>query len=101
MTVSPFMTRAEAADFCHVSVDSFDAHVRPLLPPPKRVGRRILFLRSDLEAWAEDYRSAPSTERGGPSPRTHIVSGASSAEGKRIAARLELRLSRAHGSDSP
>jgi predicted DNA-binding transcriptional regulator AlpA len=53
MTASPFMTCDEAAAFCHCSVDAFDAHVRPQLPPPKRVGRKVLFLRSDLDRWAE------------------------------------------------
>jgi hypothetical protein len=35
-----------------VSLAAFDSHVRPTLTP-KRIGRRVLFLREDLEAWAE------------------------------------------------
>jgi len=45
------MTRAEAAKWCRVSLAAFDAHIRPNLPV-KRVGRRVLVHRSDLEAWA-------------------------------------------------
>lgn len=46
----PLLTRAEAAEFCHVSVDAFDEHVRPELPE-RRVGKRVLFRRVDLEAF--------------------------------------------------
>lgn len=46
------LTKREAAERCRVSVAAFDAHVRPALTP-KRIGRRVLFLESELEAWAE------------------------------------------------
>jgi hypothetical protein len=62
------LTRAEAAERCRVSLAAFDAHVRPALTP-KRVGRRVLFLESDLDAWAETESpsNAAPTKRG-PSP---------------------------------
>jgi predicted DNA-binding transcriptional regulator AlpA len=49
---SPLRSRREAAAFCHVSVDTFDAHVRPALPPPKKIGRRLFWLQSWLDQWA-------------------------------------------------
>ena len=57
------LTRTEAADRCRVSLAAFDAHVRPTLTP-KRIGRRVLFLESDLEAWAESLLSDAKTKPG-------------------------------------
>lgn len=62
---SPLLTRAEAARWCRVSVAAFDAHIRPHLPV-KRVGRRVLVHRADLEAWAQSEdakRAAPERAR--------------------------------------
>lgn len=57
------LTRAEAAEQCRVSLAAFDAHVRPALTP-KRIGRRVLFLESELEAWAESAESVAKTRLG-------------------------------------
>ncbi len=67
----PLLTRAEAAAFCRVSVDSFDAHVRPELPE-LGVGRRVLFRRVDVEAWAanpDDRRARPGLAPKPPPPQ--------------------------------
>jgi|SRR6187551_1849301 len=62
------LTRTEAADRCRVSLAAFDAHVRPALTP-KKIGRRVLFLESDLEAWAESLSSDAKTKPGrSPAP---------------------------------
>jgi hypothetical protein len=44
--------------------------VRPHLPV-KRIGRRVVFHRADLEAWAQSEAAAPKPEafKGAPSPR--------------------------------
>lgn len=71
------LTKAEAAERCRVSLAAFDAHVRPALTP-KKIGRRVLFLESDLDAWAETASpsNAAQTKRG-PSPaRPKIPTGA-------------------------
>jgi hypothetical protein len=44
------LTRAEAAKWCRVSLAAFDAHVRPHVNV-KKIGRRILVSRAELEAW--------------------------------------------------
>lgn len=60
------LTKREAAALCRVSLAAFDAHVRPILTP-KRIGRRVLFLQADIEAWAEslerDARTKPGRSR--------------------------------------
>jgi len=50
------LTKAEAAARCRVSLAAFDAHVRPALTP-KKIGRRVLFLESDV-ALAHVHRVA-------------------------------------------
>jgi predicted DNA-binding transcriptional regulator AlpA len=57
------LTRAEAAERFRVSLAAFDAHVRPSLTP-KKIGRRVLFLESDLDAWAESLSSDAKTKPG-------------------------------------
>jgi excisionase family DNA binding protein len=49
-------TRQEAAAVLGVSVDFFDEHVRPSLRSI-RLSRLILFPRSELERWVEEYAS--------------------------------------------
>lgn len=48
--MTQLLTRREAAAYCGVSLSTFSLHVRPGLTP-KRVGRRVLFRRSDVELW--------------------------------------------------
>jgi predicted DNA-binding transcriptional regulator AlpA len=61
------LTKAEAAERCRVSLAAFDAHVRPALTP-KKIGRRVLFLESDIDAWAEtESRSSAAPAKRGPS----------------------------------
>lgn len=61
------LTKAEAAERCRVSLAAFDAHVRPALTP-KKIGRRVLFLESDLDAWAEsESQPSDAKTRRGPS----------------------------------
>lgn len=60
------LTRAEAAERCRCSLAAFDAHVRPVLTP-KRIGRRVLFLESDLDAWAAGSLSSDAETKPGPS----------------------------------
>jgi hypothetical protein len=74
MNHSPMMTRAEAANWCRVSIAAFDAHVRPHLPS-KSIGRRVLFHRSDLEAWS--LAEAAPVAKGAPSLRPQVRAGAS------------------------
>lgn len=57
------LTKREAALYCRCSISAFDAHVRPLLTE-RRIGRRVLFLESDLEAWAESLSSGGRTKLG-------------------------------------
>jgi predicted DNA-binding transcriptional regulator AlpA len=57
------LTRPEAAERCRVSLAAFDAHVRPSLTP-KKIGRRVLFLESDLDAWAESLANEGKTKPG-------------------------------------
>lgn len=57
MSDSPMMTLQEAARWCRVSVGAFDAHVRSHLPS-KKIGRRVVFHRADLEAWAQSEATA-------------------------------------------
>ena len=62
------LTKAEAATRCRVSLAAFDAHVRPALTP-KKIGRRVLFLESDIDAWAETASpSNAAPAKRGPSP---------------------------------
>lgn len=76
MTDSPMLTKAEAAKWCRVSIAAFDAHVRPKLPC-KKIGRRVVFHRADLEAWAqaEAVRPPPTMSRGAPSLRPPTFAG--------------------------
>lgn len=76
MTDSPLLTRIEAARWCRVSVAAFDTHVRPHLPV-KRIGRRVVFHRADLEAWAASDEVKPTIEIA-TSPRPHRVSSGQS-----------------------
>jgi hypothetical protein len=46
------LDRLAAAGFCGVSPDSFDRHIRPVLPIV-RVGALVRWHRRDLEAWAD------------------------------------------------
>jgi hypothetical protein len=46
-----FLTRDQAAKFCGVHVDTFDAHVRPNLEM-LREGRKLFVSKASLEAWA-------------------------------------------------
>jgi hypothetical protein len=73
---SPMMTKAEAAKWCRVSIAAFDAHVRPQLPC-KQIGRRVVFHRDDLEAWAQAdaTRPAPRVSKGAPSLRPQTFAG--------------------------
>ena len=50
-----------------MSMDMFDSHVRPNLPREAILGRRVMFHRVDLEAWAENYMAA-AAEPGRPNP---------------------------------
>lgn len=67
------LTKREAAAFCRVSLAAFDSHVRPTLSP-KRIGRRVLFLQEDLEAWAEspsrDGKTKPGRSPASPPKRS-------------------------------
>jgi hypothetical protein len=45
------VTRAEAAEFCRCSLETFDKHVRPHLSE-LLVGRSVFFRRQDLWFWA-------------------------------------------------
>lgn len=76
MSDSPMMTKAEAAKWCRVSIAAFDAHVRSRLPC-KRIGRRVVFHRADLEAWAqaEAVRPAAPVSRGAPCRRSQTFAG--------------------------
>ena len=72
------MTKAEAAAWCRVSIAAFDAHVRPHLPS-KKIGRRVVFHRSDLETWAQSEAARPPApvSKGAPSLRPHGSAGGS------------------------
>lgn len=48
---SGLVKRPEAARFCRMSLQAFDAHVRPRLTE-RREGRLLFFLRTELEEWA-------------------------------------------------
>ena len=52
-----YLTRREAARLSTLS-KSFLAHVGDLGPPVVRVGRRILYNRTDLLAWLDSHRVA-------------------------------------------
>jgi hypothetical protein len=54
---SPLFTKAEAAEFCRVSLSTFDRHVQRCLPPV-RIGGRVLFHREDLLRWLDTQRRA-------------------------------------------
>jgi len=61
------MSRAEVAAFLGVSVGAVDAYCRqeddPL--PSRKVGRRVLFWRSQVENWFEDHGRNGKSGRGG------------------------------------
>ncbi len=71
---SGLVKRPEAARFCRMSVQTFDAHVRPRLTE-KRVGRLLFFLRSELEEWAASPEAGSSANVRRVT-RTQSVSGA-------------------------
>jgi len=50
MTSSPFMTRAEAADYLRCSVDKMDAAIRAGKLKAAKFGRQILIRRDDVDA---------------------------------------------------
>ena len=61
------MSRADVAAFLGVSVGAVDAYCRdkkdPL--PSRKVGRRVLFWRSEVEEWFEDHGNNGASARGG------------------------------------
>lgn len=44
--------KVEAAELLHISTRSLERHVASHSIPHRRLGRRVLFSRSALEAWA-------------------------------------------------
>ena len=62
------MSRADVAHFLCVSVGAVDAYCRqPEDPLPfRKVGRRVLFLRSEVEKWFEERGGGARSGRGGP-----------------------------------
>lgn len=71
---SGLVKREEAARFCRMSPQSFDAHVRPGLTE-KRAGRLLFFLRSELEEWANQSAAAGLSVNARRATRTPFVSG--------------------------
>jgi len=60
-TFPELMTPAEVAEAIRKSRKAVYAmNERGLLPPPVRIGRRILFYRSDLIRWLQKKRAASS-----------------------------------------
>ena len=52
MTTDTFLTRKQLADLLHCSIRTIHNHQNSgLLPPPSKVGRRHLWLKSDLIAF--------------------------------------------------
>ncbi|TAK10588.1 MAG: DNA-binding protein [Anaerolineae bacterium] len=96
--MTDLLTRAEAAKVCRVSLRAFEAHVRPDLTPV-RIGRRVLFDRSDLDAWLDTRKDGASgsrrTARSTRSTSPTMVVASTDPRGARIRSKLQRRL---HGS---
>ena len=62
------MSRAEVAAFLGVSVGAVDAYCRQKeeAMPSRKVGRRVLFWRSEVETWFQDRGNNGASARGGP-----------------------------------
>jgi hypothetical protein len=54
---SPLLTKRESADFCRVSLRTFERFVQSNLPPVQ-IGGRVFFLREDLSRWLDNQRDS-------------------------------------------
>jgi excisionase family DNA binding protein len=63
-----YLTKAEAAEYLGISARWLEELRRGSNPPPAfKIGQRLLFRRSELDAWVEQYRISkliPLADRG-------------------------------------
>jgi hypothetical protein len=50
--LSRLLSREEAASYCHIAAETFDAHVRPYVQPIK-IGAKILWDIKALDHWLD------------------------------------------------
>lgn len=97
---SEWLTRKEAADFCRVSLVTFDVRVASRLTPA-RIGGRVLFNRRDINEWLGTQKAGDSAKKRVAKRTSYASASPVSVSSDPRALEIRTRLRRPRSASTP